>query len=135
MTREDRAAFAAMTVERLQQFSAAWNAADLPAVMSFFTEDCVFLPSVEDRPGLAFHGKQSVAEAFARIFARDAGFGSRSGLHVVLGRYGYCEWSLVVEEGDQPMEIRGCDFFEFRGDLICRKDAFRKATTWWVEQG
>jgi len=102
----------------------------MQAVMAFFTEDCIFMPSVEDRPNLAFHGKQAVEEEFTRIFARDEGLGSRSGLHVVLGQYGYCEWSLVVEEAPVPVEIRGCDFFEFRGDLIYKKNAFRKATRW-----
>jgi ketosteroid isomerase-like protein len=115
-----------MTVERLLAFSAAWNRAALDEVMSFFTEDCVFLPSVEAVPNEAFRGRAAVAREFARIFERDGHFESRSGLHLVCGDFGYCEWSLVVTEDGREVEVRGCDFFVFSGGLIARKDAFRK---------
>ena len=29
-------------------------------------------------------------------------------------------------DGGQPFEVRGCDLFEFDGDLITVKNAFRK---------
>ena len=115
-----------MTVERLLAFSEAWNRAALDEVMSFFTEDCVFLPSVEELPNEEFRGRAAVAGEFARIFERDAHFESRSGLHFVCGDFGYCEWSLVATEDGREVEIRGCDFFRFSGGLIAKKDAFRK---------
>lgn len=119
-----------MTVARLQQFSDAWDSADLREVMTFFTEDCVFQPSVEEAPNVIFRGKRAVADEFRRIFARDEGYESRSGLHLVFGSFGYCEWSLVVSQSPELVEIRGCDFFEFSGDLIARKDAYRKVAAW-----
>ena len=125
----------AMTVERLKQFSDTWDSGDVDAILAFFTEDCVFQPSVEETPNRIFRGKAEVAEEFRRIFARDDGYESRSGLHFVCGSMGYCEWSLVVRETPELVEIRGCDFFEFSGDLIARKDAYRKVTKWLDSEG
>lgn len=130
MGSDDEAKPESMTTARLQQFSDAWDRADINAVMSFFTDDCVFHPSVEETPGATFRGRVAVAEAFQRIFARDKAYQSRSGLHVVFGPYGYCEWSLVGHEGAERVEIRGCDFFEFREGKIAKKDAFRKSIRW-----
>jgi ketosteroid isomerase-like protein len=121
---------ASMTTARLKQFSDAWDRGDIDDVMSFFTEDCVFHPSIEETPGATFHGRTAVAEEFRRIFARDKIYQSHSGLHVVFGSYGYCEWSLVGPNGVGKVEIRGCDFFEFRGGMIAKKDAFRKSIGW-----
>lgn len=123
-----------MTEERLKEFSDAWDRADLDGVMAFFTDDCVFQPSVEYSPGYQFTGRAAVAEEIRRIFARDGGLKSSSGIHVVFGDCGYCEWSLITHLDGKQAEIRGCDFFRFEGDRICRKDAFRKATLWLKEQ-
>lgn len=128
MKRKATADTAGMTVARLEAFSAAWNRANIDEVMSFFADDCVFLPSVEETPNAEFRGRAAIAKEFCRIFERDAGYDSRSGLHVVFGNYGYCEWSLVGTKDGRIVEVRGCDFFVFSGDLIARKDAYRKTT-------
>jgi SnoaL-like domain len=124
---------AVMTPDRLRGFSDAWDRGDVELVMSFFAPDCVFSPSVEAQPGLSFHGKAAVEAEIRRILARDADGISRSGDHVVLGNRGYSEWSLVYRYGDEDLELRGCDIFEFSGDLIVRKDAFRKSALWLPE--
>lgn len=119
-----------MTVARLQSFSDAWDRGDLDTLMTFFTEDCEFSPSVESAPGQLFCGKAAVAAEFKQIFQRDGGFKSRSGVHAVLGTIGYCEWFLIVDQSPRLKQISGCDVFEFEGDLIRRKNAFRKTPLW-----
>lgn len=121
---------APMTPERLRSFSDAWDAGDVDLIMSYFVPDCSFSPSVEDEPGKTFRGKDEVAAEIRRILARDADGVSRSGDHIVMGDRGYSEWSITFVRNEQELELRGCDIFEFRGDLIVRKEAYRKAALW-----
>jgi len=121
---------ATMTPRRLKAFSDAWDQGDVDLIMSYFHQDCTFSPSVEDQPGKTFHGKTEVEAEIRRILARDADGVSRSAGHVVMGNRGYSEWSIVFELGDREGELRGCDLFEFAGDLILRKDAYRKSALW-----
>ena len=77
----------------------AFNAHDVDAILSFFTEDCVFdTPRGPAPGGHRFVGKEQVRKG---IQARFDGTGG-------------------------PIEVRGCDLFEFADGRISRKDSFWK---------
>jgi hypothetical protein len=62
------------------------------------------------------------------MLAHDAQGESHGGVIFIAGDRGVAEWSYVWTEPDgRVVELRGCDIYEFDGDKIRRKSAFRKA--------
>ena len=112
----------------LQALLDAFNAHDVDAVMSFFTEDCVFdAPRGPAPGGHRLVGKEQVRKAFqARIegipdivYAHDR--------HFTSGDRGVSEWTIRgTQSSGEPIEVRGCDLFEFRDGKVSRKDSFWK---------
>ena len=122
-----RAGSPVMTLHRLQRFSAAWADGDLDALMSFMTEDCVYYASVGPGPGSTYRGMDEVRRGFAVMLAYDRGRERRDGTAFITGDVGVAEWSFYAGgPGGSGRLIRGCDIFEFTGDKIRKKDAFRK---------
>jgi rhodanese-related sulfurtransferase/ketosteroid isomerase-like protein len=118
---------ATMTLERLQQFSDAWSRGDVDALMSFMTDDCVYFSSVGPEPGTSYHGREQVRRGFTEMLAFDRDRERQSGPALIVGNVGVAEWSFAeARDGSQSLVIRGCDIFEFRGEKIRKKDAFRK---------
>src|SRR3954470_10729855 len=115
-----------MTVERLEEFRAAWARSDLDGLMALMADDCVYRASVGPEPGEEFVGRGAVREGFARMLAHDGGKEGRNGPCFVYGNRGVAHWSYVYFEGDRRIEVCGCDLFDFAGDKIRVKDAFRK---------
>lgn len=117
----------AMTLQRLQQFSDAWTAGDLDALMSYMTDDCVYVASVGPEPGSTYRGKAEVRRGFAAVLAYDHGRERHDGAAFIDGTFGVAEWSFYEKAPDGTGRlIRGCDIFEFAGGKIRKKDAFRK---------
>jgi ketosteroid isomerase-like protein len=118
---------ARMTPERLQAFIAAWGRKELDALMSFMTEDCIYIASVGPEPGATYIGREAVRMGFAELLRYDAKATPRSGRVFIAGDRGAAEWSFIyTDEAGREVEVRGCDLFEFAGDKIRRKDAYRK---------
>jgi ketosteroid isomerase-like protein len=116
-----------MTPERLRQFGAAWTRGDLDALMSFMTDDCVYVASVGPEPGTTYRGREEVRRGFAEMLAYDHGRERHGGMVMVGGDVGVAEWSFTERTADgRQRTIRGCDLLEFRDGRIRRKDAFRK---------
>lgn len=118
-----------MTVERLHAFNDAWGRGDVDALMSFMTDDCVYSASVGPEPGRTYRGRDEVRQGFREMLAHDADAESETGACWVAHDRGVAEWSYVHTGRDGTRtEVRGCDLFVFRGDLISVKDAYRKTT-------
>lgn len=115
-----------MTLTRLEQFNDAWSKGDVATLMTFMTEDCIYEASVGPEPGRTFIGRAQVEEGFREMLNHDSDAESKGGRCAVLGDLGIAEWSYVKTKAGRPIEIRGCDIFEFSGDKIRRKNAFRK---------
>ena len=115
-----------MTLERLEDFCGAWARADLDRLMEFMSDDCIYRASVGPEPGETFIGPAAVRAGFARMLAHDADKEGRSGRCFVCGNQGVAHWSYVYSEGERRIEVFGCDVFDFVGDRIRVKDAFRK---------
>lgn len=118
-----------MTQERLRAFGAAWSRGDVDELMGFMTDDCIYSASVGPEPGRTYRGRAEVRQGFTAMLSHDAAGESQAGPVVVCGTWGSAQWSYLFTEPDgTTTEVRGCDLFEFRGDKIVRKDAFRKTT-------
>jgi ketosteroid isomerase-like protein len=117
----------AMTPERLAEFGDAWSAQDLDRLMEFMTDDCVFRSSVGPEPGATFRGKDEVRRGFALMIAYDADWESHGGEAFIAGDQGAGQWSYSrTGEDGRTHWVHGCDLFQFEGDLIRVKDAYRR---------
>jgi ketosteroid isomerase-like protein len=118
----------AMTAERLAEFGEAWNRHDPDLLMTYMADDCSYQASFgPDVDGRHYQGRQAVREGYARFFQQyPDGVFSDSGVFVA-GDRGASEWTFSATGADgKHFSVRGCDLFEFAGDRIRRKDAFRK---------
>lgn len=117
-----------MDEQRLRAFLESFNRHDLDAIMSFFTDDCVFdFPRGSVPAGTRAEGKEAVRALLATRFAGlpDVHYGDDR--HFIAGERGASEWLLTgTTAAGQRIEVRGCDLFEFRGDKIVRKDSYWK---------
>lgn len=119
-----------MTLERLQEFDDAWARRDIESLMQFITDDCEYHASVGPEPGERFIGKDEVRRGFQAMLDHDASSESLPGTMYVHGDRGVAEWSYKsTDESGQTTVVRGCDLFEFVGDQISLKNAFRKCST------
>lgn len=112
----------------LKQFLDAFNRHDLDAIMSFFTDDCVFqMPRGPAPAGRGAVGKDAVRALLATRFEGLPDVHYSDDRHFIAGDRGASEWLLTgTTRSGERVEVRGCDLFEFRGDKIARKDSFWK---------
>jgi steroid delta-isomerase-like uncharacterized protein len=117
-----------VTVETLEAFSAAWNAHDIDALMSFMAPDCVFeTVSGSDVFGNRFVGHDAVRAAFEAAWKNFPDAQWNNGRHFVAGDRGVSEWLFVGTGADgKRIEANGVDIFTFRDGKILVKNAFRK---------
>jgi steroid delta-isomerase-like uncharacterized protein len=113
---------------RLQALLDAFNAHDLDAIMSFFTEDCVFdTPRGPAPGGHRLIGKHEVRKGFQARFDGIPDIRYDQGRHWTCGDRGVSEWTIRgTQTTGESIEVRGCDLFEFTDGKISRKDSFWK---------
>jgi ketosteroid isomerase-like protein len=113
----------------LQQVLDGFNKHDLDAIMSYFSDDCVWdSPRGPDLWGSRFTGKGEVRRGFAARFQGlpDVHYGDD--ISFACGARGVSEWTLTGTTPDgEHVEVRGCDLWTFGPDgMIVRKDSFWK---------
>ncbi|MGI9254128.1 MAG: nuclear transport factor 2 family protein [Thermomicrobiales bacterium] len=120
-----------MTPERLAEFGEAWNRHDADLLMTYMADDCSYQASFgPDLEGLNFAGREAVHAGYRRFFETYPDGLFHDGRVFVAGDRGASEWTFTATYPDGvKRSIRGCDLFEFDGDRIRRKDAFRKQRT------
>jgi ketosteroid isomerase-like protein len=116
----------------LQAFLVAFNAHDVDAIMSFFTEDCVFdMPRGPAPGGRRLVGRAQVREGIRSRFDGIPDIHYGDDRHFVCGDRGVSEWTIRgTQRTGERIEVRGCDLFEFADGKISRKDSF-----WKIVQG
>ena len=117
-----------MTLERAAEFGSAWNSGDPDLIASFFTDDGIYHASVgPEHLGMTFVGKDAIRKG-ARIFFDRFPHGRFENLKVVVsGNIGTFEWDFVTSDATgKSVTTAGCDLLEFRGDMVVKKNAFRK---------
>lgn len=112
----------------LQAVLDGFNAHDPDAILEHFTEDAVFdAPRGAGPGGTRFAGRAAIREGFVQRFAGIPDIRYEDDRHFVSGKRGVSEWTIRGTTADgTPIEVRGCDLWEFRGALISRKDSFWK---------
>ena len=112
----------------LQAFLDAFNAHDVDAVMSFFTEDCVFdMPRGPAPGGRRLTGRKQVRAGIQSRFDGIPDIHYGDDRHWTCGDRGVSEWTIRgTQATGEHIEVRGCDLFEFTDGKISRKDSFWK---------
>ena len=108
----------------------AFNAHDLDRIMTFFADDCVLeMPRGPEAWGARFEGRQAVRQALGSRFEGlpDVHYGDAEHFVDADRQTGISRWTLTgtTREG-RRLEVRGCDFYTFRDDLVTRKDSYWK---------
>lgn len=110
------------SVKTLKAILNAFNAHDLDRVMSFFAEDCVL-----KMPRGRSVGAAAVREALRSRFTGIPNVHYGDATHFISGDIGVSQWTLSGTRVDgERIEVRGCDFYTFRGGNIVKKDSFWK---------
>ncbi|MCX7645530.1 MAG: nuclear transport factor 2 family protein [Rhodobacteraceae bacterium] len=113
----------------MERLMAAFNARDLDALMACMANDCAFHAAAgPEAEGRVHRGREAVRAACAAIFETYPVAAWTEGVHVVAGDTGLSTWRFIgtTREGSE-VDVRGCDVFAFDGELIARKDSYRKA--------
>jgi ketosteroid isomerase-like protein len=115
---------------KLTELCAAFNARDLDRIMTFFAEDCVLeMPRGSQPWGSRFEGKQNVRKGLAARFEGlpDVHYGNAEHFVDAASNTGISKWTLTGTGHDsKKIEVRGCDFYTFRGGDVIRKDSYWK---------
>ncbi len=112
----------------LDTLFAAFNRHDGAGVMACMTDDIVFDAAAgPDICGRRLSGPAEVRGAFEATWTSMPDVSWECTRHAVFGDRALSEWIFrVTAANGQHIEVQGCDLFEFRGDRICSKSAFRK---------
>ena len=106
----------------------AFNAHDIDAIMSFFTEDCVLVTPRGPAPGgTRFAGQEQVRKGLQARFDGIPDIVYGEDRHWTCGDRGVSEWTIRgTQSTGEPIEVRGCDLFELTDGKISRKDSYWK---------
>ena len=117
-----------VTTATLEAFSDAWNRHDIDALMSFMTDDCVFMTAGgPDACGARHVGAEAVRKAFPAAWMTSPDAQWRNGQHFVQGDFGVSQWTFTGTAPDgSRIESDGVDIFTFRNGRIAVKNVFRK---------
>ncbi len=101
----------------------AFNAHDLDAIMAFFTDDCV----LETPRGQRMTGTEAVRQGLKARLDGIPDIVYDDARHFACGDRGVSEWTIRgTQATGEPIEVRGCDLFEFTDGRISRKDSYWK---------
>ena len=113
---------------RLEQVLDAFNSHDVDTILAFFTDDCVFdAPRGPAPGGRRMVGKEEVRKGFQARFDGIPDIEYTAARHFTSGDRGVSEWTIRgTQASGEPIEVRGCDLFEFTDGKISRKDSYWK---------
>ena len=114
----------------LMELCKDFNAHDLDRIMSFFSDDCVLEMPRGDKPwGARFTGRADVRAALATRFKGlpDAHYANEEHFVDAAANTGISRWTLTgTTLSGSNIEVRGCDFYQFRDGKVTRKDSYWK---------
>jgi ketosteroid isomerase-like protein len=118
-------------MDRLRAIAHGFDTHDLDAIMEHFADDCVFeSPRGPEAHGQRFVGRDQVRGAFEGRFAGIPDVRYTDDDHFVCGDRGVSEWLLTgATTAGERIEVRGCDIWTFRDDLVVLKDSYWKIRT------
>lgn len=115
---------------KLVELCEAFNAHDLDRIMNFFGDDCALeMPRGAQPWGTRYEGKGAVRDGLALRFAGLPDVHYAADEHFVDAdqETGISKWLLTgtTREG-RRLQVRGCDFYTFRGEEVIKKDSYWK---------
>jgi ketosteroid isomerase-like protein len=113
----------------VRRFDEAWQRADIDALMSLVSDDCVYGASVGPGPGREFVGKAEVRRGFLAMLTFDQSDPAAGQVVMVDETRALVMWTVHQKATGGTVAVRGCDVFEVHDGLIRRKDAFRKSVS------
>ena len=102
----------------------AWNEQDVEKVLSYYTEDCVYLDPNTRGPVV---GHEALRRYLTRLFGQWQMQWSRRELFALAGGEGSAFlWhaQLTPAAGGRTFEIDGMDLAVMRGDKLCRNEVY-----------
>jgi ketosteroid isomerase-like protein len=128
MPDDSHAESGAVTIERLKAISEAFNSRDVERIVSFFTEDAVFYMASGPEPvGRTVAGKDAIRKVLTDRFKVIPDMHWAREYEYACGHRAVTVWRVTGKGADGlALDYQGCDLYEFRGDLVCRKDTYWK---------
>lgn len=108
-------------VRRTAGFVRAWVDRDVKRACSFLAADCRYSTTT----GTLLVGIDEIRAAFTEMLAEPDDETRFGPIHAASATVAVVEWEVRGEDGES-VSSRGCDLLVFDGDLVVRKDAFRK---------
>jgi ketosteroid isomerase-like protein len=116
-----------MTPDILVELGEALDRRDMDLAMSYFTDDCVYYPSSGVSTREAYLGRDEVRAGLSAFLENSQTGRFELVQLVVAGDQGFEEWRFVgTDANGNPIEVHGCDYYEFRGNKVTVKNCFRK---------
>ena len=117
-----------MTEPPLKEILEAFNSHDVDAVMSFFADDCVMdMPRGPAPGGRRLVGKEEIRAGVQSRFDGIPDIHYGDDRHWSCGDRGVSEWTIRgTQANGEPIEVRGCDLFEFTDGKVTLKNSFWK---------
>ena len=120
-----------VTIKLLDEIQDAFNRRDVPAILSHFADDVVWLMARGPDPlaGRRLVGKAAIGEALSARYKQIPDMRWEEMRHWI------CDQSKAISEwtvrgtpvGAKPFEHLGCDLWEFRDGWVTKKDTYWKA--------
>lgn len=108
-------------------FNEAFNRHDVPAMMQWMSEDCLFENTYPPPDGTPYRGKKVLHRFWEQFFKQSPQ--ARIEVEEVFGMGERCvmrwKYSWVDEEGNSG-HVRGVDVYRVRDGLICEKLSYVK---------
>ena len=107
----------------------AYNDHDPDGVANCFTDDAVYEAPFGPGPeGATYVGKSAIRDVVAARFASSPDVHWEEESHFRSGDRGASSWTVTWTNPDgSAVNLRGCDLFTLRGELLTRKDSFFKS--------
>ena len=106
----------------------AFNQHDIDAILEHFTDDCVWVMASGPAPtGRCCVGKDEIRRVLAERFQVIPDMRWVNCTNWVNGDRAVSEWTVKGTAGSgERLDWLGCDLWEFRADLIAKKDTYWK---------
>jgi ketosteroid isomerase-like protein len=118
-----------LTLDHLKSIGEAFNSRDVDRIMTFFHDDAIFwLASGPEPVGRTVAGKAAIRKMLADRFKviPDMAW-KRTGEFIAGENRGVTQWRVTGKSADGTrLDYQGCDLYEFKDNLIWRKDTYWK---------
>lgn len=120
----------ALTIALLDEIQDGFNKQDVDAILSHFTDDCVWLMArgAQAPEGRRCVGKAEIGEVLRARYAQIPDMRWEEMRHWICGQdKAISEWVVRgTPTGGVPFEYLGCDLWEFRDGYVTKKDTYWK---------